>query len=212
MKKNTFMRVASALLVAVLLTTCAIAGTFAKYTTEVSSNDAARVAKWGFGSTSIDLEDLFSATYTNVAAGSNDMAIIAPGTSGSASFEFEFDGTAPEVAYTFEVSTDDSDCDALIQGNTSIKWALTTSPTAPATDDAEWGTWTALLTEINGLTEDGNFAAGELPDMVNTPYYVHWTWLYEADNDAKDTELGNAAVAGDLKVTLVVTITATQKD
>ena len=61
MKKNTFMRVASALLVAVLLTTCAIAGTFAKYTTEVSSEDSARVAYWGFQRTnSIDIKDLLN--------------------------------------------------------------------------------------------------------------------------------------------------------
>ena len=47
MKKNRMMRVASALLVAVLLTTCAISGTFAKYVTTESGSDFARVAKWG---------------------------------------------------------------------------------------------------------------------------------------------------------------------
>ena len=47
MKKNVMMRVASVLLVAVLLTTCAISGTFAKYTTGDAGHDTARVAKWG---------------------------------------------------------------------------------------------------------------------------------------------------------------------
>ncbi len=47
MKKNRMMRLASGLLVAVLLTTSMIAGTFAKYTTQDSAKDSARVAKWG---------------------------------------------------------------------------------------------------------------------------------------------------------------------
>ncbi len=47
MKKNTMMRVASALLIAVLLTTSVISGTYAKYVTEGGAEDIARVAKWG---------------------------------------------------------------------------------------------------------------------------------------------------------------------
>ena len=45
--KNKMMRIASILLVATLLTTCAISGTFAKYVTKASGEDTARVAKWG---------------------------------------------------------------------------------------------------------------------------------------------------------------------
>ena len=45
MKKNRMMRVASALLVAVLLTTCAISGTFAKYITAEDATDSAAQAK-----------------------------------------------------------------------------------------------------------------------------------------------------------------------
>ena len=47
MKKNKMMRVASVLLVAVLLTTSVISGTFAKYVTTGSATDSARVAKFG---------------------------------------------------------------------------------------------------------------------------------------------------------------------
>ena len=47
MRKNKMMRLASSLLVAVLITTSAISGTFAKYTTQDSASDSARVAKWG---------------------------------------------------------------------------------------------------------------------------------------------------------------------
>ena len=44
MKKNKMMRIASVLLVAVILTTCAISGTFAKYVTSGNGSDNARVA------------------------------------------------------------------------------------------------------------------------------------------------------------------------
>lgn len=47
MKKNKMMRTASGVMVATLLTTGVISGTFAKYVTEDSANDTARVAKWG---------------------------------------------------------------------------------------------------------------------------------------------------------------------
>ena len=47
MKKNKMMRIASVLLVAVLISTCAISGTFAKYVTRAEGTDTARVAKWG---------------------------------------------------------------------------------------------------------------------------------------------------------------------
>ena len=62
MKKNTMMRVASALLVAVLLSTCAISGTFAKYVTTASGSDTARVAKWDVQISGI-ADGLFAKTY-----------------------------------------------------------------------------------------------------------------------------------------------------
>ena len=47
MKKNIMMRLSALLLVAVLLTTCVISGTFAKYVTTDQETDSASVAKWG---------------------------------------------------------------------------------------------------------------------------------------------------------------------
>jgi len=47
MKRNIMMRVASVMLIAVLLSTCTISGTFAKYVTTESAEDQARVAKFG---------------------------------------------------------------------------------------------------------------------------------------------------------------------
>ena len=47
MRKNKFLRLASVMLMLCLITTCAISGTFAKYTTSDEALDSARVAKWG---------------------------------------------------------------------------------------------------------------------------------------------------------------------
>ena len=47
MKNNKMMRAASGLMIAALLTTGMISGTFAKYITQDELNDSARVAKWG---------------------------------------------------------------------------------------------------------------------------------------------------------------------
>lgn len=119
MKKNRMMRVASVLLVAVLLTTSAISGTFAKYVTQTSAGDNARVAKWGVtletGGTLFGPEyqkhdttdSAIPGTITNtVVVNSSGGDIVAPGTSsndlnsGTATYKglnFSVTGT-PEVA------------------------------------------------------------------------------------------------------------------
>ena len=114
MKKNKMMRTAAVLGVAALLTTSALSGTLAKYTTSVESGDSARVATWGFTESSIDITGLFATSYKtgeaeNVKSG-NTEDVIAPGTTNSAKFSFTYAGeqAAPEVAYTFSVSTDGS--------------------------------------------------------------------------------------------------------
>ena len=62
MKKNAMLKIAAILLVAVLLTTCAISTTFAKYVTNTAdyAPSEARVAKWGLTFTSINA-DIFTA-------------------------------------------------------------------------------------------------------------------------------------------------------
>ena len=68
MRKNRMMRAASALLVAVLMTTCTISGTFAKYVTEASGGDTARVAQWGV-SVSAQTDEVFGEKYDMVILG-----------------------------------------------------------------------------------------------------------------------------------------------
>jgi len=108
MKKNRMMRIASVLLVAVLMSTCAISGTFAKYVTTVNGKDSARVAKWGIGS-DFTGASTFSAKYgtagsEEISNGSDDgKNLVAPGAKDSGTYILN--GT-PEVAYqiTFALS------------------------------------------------------------------------------------------------------------
>ena len=231
MKKNKMMRIASVLLVAVLLSTCAISGTFAKYVTSTNSTDKARVAYWGFqSSNSMDITGLFDKAYGEGNVESKDEAdVIAPGTSGSATFAFAWDETVsaygaavavtgPEVAYTFEVAVD-ATCDSLIKANENIQWSL---------DNGDWGDFDTLIANIKLLSgaADGiqNYAPNTLPSKFTSEDEVHtisWKWLsvgdcsYEVDDvtltqNEYDTYMANAAELDD--VSIKITITATQID
>ena len=198
MKKNNVMRIASALLVAVLLTTCAISGTFAKYTTSFSGNSAARVAKWGFTDPTNVTFDLFADTYNNGAiASQGDDNVIAPGASGEFSITLvqAEDAEKTEVAYAFNVdiiAEDGTDTDLL----NKIVWTFN------GTDNL---TFAQLQDAINEL--DGEYDPGEAPDV--TTIVISWEWVFEVDSatNANDTELGQD---GEAEVSITFTFSATQ--
>lgn len=115
MKKNVLMRAASGLLVATMLTTCAISGTFAKYVTQDNGGDVARVAKWGvivqvegdlYGENYLDKpvntatdesEDKASVSSKLNGAIGGTANLVAPGTkSDDTPYSFSINGT-PEV-------------------------------------------------------------------------------------------------------------------
>lgn len=115
MKKNKMLRMASVLLILVLLTTSVIGSTFAKYTTTANSSDTARVAKWGveFSARS----GLFAQTYKDnkvdadsptatVKVGTTDIKnLVAPGTNGTG-LGVQTTGT-PEVSYKVTIKLAD---------------------------------------------------------------------------------------------------------
>ncbi len=237
MKKVKTLRLASVLLVLVLLTTSIIGGTFAKYVTKASSGDSARVAYWGFQSTNnLDLTGLFSSQYIDTKVDANGTVksadgddVIAPGTSGSAKFAFAYaeigeeavvDTTAqavnaPEVKYSFTVGVEGT-CADDIKNNTNIQWKL---------DDGTWGTWDAMVNAIKALSGDASgtkeYEAGNLPAAFTTAdneHTISWQWLFPttgtpeeiAAQNEKDTALGNKATLDTCSIT--ITITAEQID
>ena len=75
MKKNRMMRLASILLICVLLTTSVISGTFAKYVTADTGSDNARVAKWGV-ELIVTGDNLFSNSYNGVDDNANKVTVF----------------------------------------------------------------------------------------------------------------------------------------
>lgn len=115
MKKSRSMRLASALLVLTLLSTCMISGTFAKYVTSDSASDSARVAKFGVVVTASG--DLFDDEYKGEADAvtvqtaakldasydpNNPDNVVAPGTKNEEGMTFAVTGK-PEVKVKVDV-------------------------------------------------------------------------------------------------------------
>lgn len=208
MKKNKMMRLASLLLVAVLLTTSVIGGTFAKYTTEMSANDSARVAAWGFGEDTTVEFDLFSTSYDGTVLSSNADNVIAPGTAQTENVKFAYKDTtgkgAPEVDYVVTLAVDEANTSVAesIKNNPAITWCF---------NGTTYGTWDAMITAIKGYSE--NVEAGKLPTLASEDgLTIGWKWefLDTADQNKTDTDMGNAASLAECK--LAIKLTAAQVD
>lgn len=209
MKKNKLFIIGLVTVFVALLSLTLVSSTFAKYVTTGTGSASARVAKWGFSPATISFDNLFLESYDNVKSSTVGEKVIAPGTTGNATFAFGHDGTsgAPEVAYNLTVSTEGSEIADAIKNNANIKWKL---------DDGAYGTWDELLAAIKALSGDANgtkeYAAGTLPtNFDGNAHRITWEWKFSANDegDEADTNMGNAT---ELKVTLKITVTATQID
>lgn len=185
MKKNMTMRFASLLLVATLLTTCAISGTFAKYTSEKSASDSARVAKWSFMVNNNDIAsnsftfNLFDHNDANVAT-VEGKKIIAPGTSGSFALTLENKSEVP-AEYTIDYTV----------ANNGV----------PIQYKVGEGNWENDITDVTTAVK----LAPNATDTIN----IQWQWVFNG-NDATDTGLGKATSLA--QPTVTAAITATQVD
>ena len=232
MKKNTMMRMASVLLIAVLISTCAISGTFAKYVTSDSGSDTARVAKFGvtveaknFGMFEADYKTddkyaTFSGAYSVSANAGDRFDLMAPGTEGSFA-NIKITGT-PEVAVEVKIVAD-----VKVEGNWIVDGdfycpVVVTVGTTPIsgldyTSAADFAA--AIKTEIDNKSEQ--YAPNTELDAIydSTNLDLAWAWAFENatgskqnQTDAKDTKLGDRAVAEDLTIFIGVSITVTQID
>ena len=196
MKKNRMLRVAAVLLVAVMLTTSVISGTFAKYTSVASASDSARVAKWGWGDTSIEL-DLFDKVYDDTVQSANDDNVIAPGTSKTAELTWVADADfAPEVDYTLSFGVEGTipaDIEAELDWTLAIDGTTTT-----------YTTFADLKNALEAKVYNGEAATAAPTVDVE----IGWSWVFNGGDDVADTKLGDAATLAELEIT--VTMTATQ--
>ena len=220
MKKNFMMRAASVLLVAVMLTTCAISGTFAKYVTSADSTDSARVAKFGVeitanGETFAKEYATDDAIFTETNSVISTDKVVAPGTDGTMA-SMTLTGT-PEVAvrvsYDAEVTINDK---WVVDGDNYFPIKINVNGTAVSyyVDADVADIEAAIETAIKNYSKD--YPAGtDLSSVANDSLAVTWEWPFStsADNDVKDTKLGDAAVTGDAgTISIAVTTTVTQID
>ena len=236
------MRVASIMLVLVLLTSSVISGTFAKYVTTGSGTDSARVAKWGV-TVAADYSGLFNTQYATKEAWTGDDGVsvnasadvVAPGTKGELA-DFVINGEPEvdvvvtyvadfEIGDNWMVDADNNDvnsgaayvrdtfyCPIIINVNGEEFNGLNYA------NAAEFET--AVEAKIAKATKKYN-AGDALKNNVANDLAVTWQWAFDSaseggigyNNDAYDTQLGDAAVYLTAPtVSLEVECTVTQID
>lgn len=176
MKKNKMMRIASILMVATLITTCAISGTFAKYVTTAEGEDTARVAKWGIvlGMQSEDLfadkyatdDTTYEGEYSVVADPDNNVVeaeikdLVAPGTKSIEAATATVFGT-PEVATRYSLTIDGLD-DVFLKA----------------------GTYTDFTKLVATTDNDGVVSYGYTGTFTLTEDYAPVKWDIKVENEA----------------------------
>lgn len=185
MKKNVMMRLASVLLVAILLSTCALSATFAKYTSTGTGSATATVAKWAFDFNAADEAvstdvafGLFNAIKDSDGNAENDVAAgkIAPGTSGSVTIQLK---NASEVNATYSIAF-------AITGNLPLEFCV-----GEITNETQW---TSNIAEIAGQA----IGKGDTSNVV-----INWRWPFTETVENSYSEAN---------VTVTATVTASQVD
>lgn len=228
MKKNKMMRIASVLLVAVILTTCAISGTYAKYVTSGNSSDSARVAKFGVNVNATS-DSAFKSTYAldgtlstgvtidnSVKAGNGTDKLVAPGTSGTLT-KVSLSGSpevAVRVAFTGTLELGDKWVDSTSAYYCPIEITVGSDTfkgtTYASADEFEAAVNAKIATFTNDYVAGTDLSAIAVSN--NAPA-ISWKWAFEGNDDVKDTYLGDQAAADNAAtISLSVTATVTQID
>jgi hypothetical protein len=214
--KNTF-RVAALLLVACLISSVMLSGTFAKYTSEYAGRDTALVARWDFTSDSITGGtaevpinlDLFQHTLPHVNSSfieeDDTYYIIAPGVSGE--FVIEMDYIADvDADVTIDITELDGNAEVPMEysvdgGETWI--ILADLPEELATNIIGDGKGTESNPATPGVFRIAAVDHGSITP-VEISETVQWRWAYDRDDldspvaynaldDEDDTDLGEAS-------------------
>ena len=209
MKKNT-KKIAVLLLVAfVAVGSYFVAGTYAKYTSEISGTGTGTVAKWAWtiGSDTItsaqdvtngfsfDLFKTMKEADTTTAEANVDTDLIAPGTGGSFSLAI----------------TNDSEVDA----EYTVTFTETNTEGIPIEYSTDGQTW---VTGVSGFNVS---SATPINRDATANITIKWRWAFtgaqstnytSSQTDATDTALGFAANTSAPTVTVSGTVTVTQVD
>lgn len=209
MKRIKTMRIASVLLVFVLLTTCVVSGTFAKYVTSGEASDSVSVAKWGVTisantGTTITTTEVGGANEEHITSSTGSVK-LAPGSEVKTLADLTISGT-PEVAvnvnYVAEltlnnwtIDTDTYYCPlefdvngTIIKGTDFISKDVLESKVEAA---------------IHALSN--NYETNQDLSSVLAPQ-VTVRWAFEGNNE-NDTKLGDLETLPSLSLTVTATVT-----
>lgn len=222
MKTNKMLRLASILMVAAMISTCAISGTFAKYVTSDDVADEARVAKWGVTVTGSGY--LFAETYKeateNTPGGdaavltvvsSNGDKVVAPGSksnddgmniniSGIPEVDVKVEHNATVTLTGWEIESEFY-CPLIFTINSEIIDGKTFNNSADLIDKL-----TDAIENKSTVKYDANTDLGAQP---NNQINITWEWPFELsdENNIKDTKLGNLSTAPEISIGIVTTVT-----
>lgn len=197
MKKNNAMRIATLLLALVIITTCFVGSTLAKYASKVTADDTVTVAKWEIEVNDTEISvanpqitfDLFNTikdsdpaeNETDVKAG-----MIAPGTSGSFALKVE---NLSDVNATYAITLTAEESNTAV--NVPIEYAVVADD-----ESVDTATWTSDPTDIAAT----NIA---MTDGTAT-HTVHWRWVF-GDTEAGITQDTTVGIAAQTAMTVKVT-------
>lgn len=239
-RKNHTLKLAGILLALVLVTSCFVGGTFAKYVTEGTGSDSARVAKFGVtvnaeGSTFAKAYATNDKTVTGIAnsvvSSEENKNVVAPGTSGQMA-AIKITGT-PEVAVNVRYNLNEMTLKNWTDKDGNFYCPLTISITRYSAENGKKKTTYIsgvdctsaeefigkIRQEINNYSV--NYEPGTKLDEKNGTDVlgISWAWAFEdkADGakqtDVKDTYLGDQAAKGNAAtISLEVVTTVTQID
>lgn len=238
-KKNVLMRSAGLLLALVLVTSCFVGSTFAKYVTSGDAGDNARVAKWGVSITAHDTGDVFAKEYDAIAGQDNtviaggEYKVIAPGTkkdnaalvtlSGKPEVSVKVTYSAEHFSLTGKWVSDENNifyCPLIIKVTGKVGNAVKTETINCVEKTSAEDVKKAVKDAVAAVSA----TYGPNTDLSTTTVAgdglkISWEWPFEtgdtpeekAANNAKDTYLGNqAATATGLDIPAIhIPVTAT---
>ena len=204
MKKNKSMRLAGGLMIATMLSTSIVSGTYAKYVTSDNAEDSARVAK--FGVTVTASGSLFDKTYYAVNNANNgnkpgngtadtdnttltvesleDDNVVAPGTKNDEGITFTIAGT-PEVDVRLDVVVDEVK-EVFLKGTTTKLPDMTTGDVKDTFDNTiDYYPVKFTLTQDTG-TEVTLVNGGKLSDVKDALEKIS-RYINVSDKDLSET-------------------------